>query len=519
LESSKQDVIDSSNKLAIANVNLGSSALSHVDISAPLQAQLTDITDTIATLTTLQNGDATSFTSINGSISTINTTLAGKQDSLGNITSKFTYLSNVTSDIQTQIDNVSSGGGAPSIAYDAPTTTTTISDTTLLSSLKFGDKSTQTTAFTSAKNTELSTATSNIATLQTDMTTAQADILLKQDIIDSSNKLAISNVDLGSSALSYVDISSSLQTQMTGITTALSALQDADTAQGTLNTSIASDITDLQTAKQNVIDASNKISSAYVSYNASDVNTELSNINTALGDKANLANPTFTGTVAGITKAMVGLENVDNTSDASKPISTLTQSALDLKAPLANPTFTGTVAGITKTMVRLGNVDNTSDANKPVSTAQQTALDLKVDIAGTLMTGLLYHLASAERCITATVSSNVVSIDVNNCSVFCITGTQPTANFTVHLIGLPTASTNGENVATFTISLIYTANFYASAVSAGTSATGNIVASSTPLWNGGSAPTLSTATLIIQTFTVVRAFNTKYILSNVTSFA
>jgi hypothetical protein len=34
---------------------------------------------------------------------------------------------------------------------------------------------------------------------------------------------------------------------------------------------------------------------------------------------------------------------------------------------------------INKTDVGLGNVDNTSDANKPVSTATQTALDLKVD--------------------------------------------------------------------------------------------------------------------------------------------
>ncbi len=52
--------------------------------------------------------------------------------------------------------------------------------------------------------------------------------------------------------------------------------------------------------------------------------------------------------------------------------------ALNLKAPLASPTFTGTVNGITATMVGLGNVNNTSDVNKPVSTAQQAALDLKV---------------------------------------------------------------------------------------------------------------------------------------------
>ena len=123
-------------------------------------------------------------------------------------------------------------------------------------------------------------------------------------------------------------------------------------------------------------------------------------ITTALGTKAALESPTFTGTVSGITKSMINLGNVDNTSDANKPISSATQTALDtklasstaastyetisnvaLKAPIASPTFTGTVSGITKSMVGLGSADNTSDANKPVSTATQTALDLKLNAA------------------------------------------------------------------------------------------------------------------------------------------
>jgi hypothetical protein len=45
--------------------------------------------------------------------------------------------------------------------------------------------------------------------------------------------------------------------------------------------------------------------------------------------------------VAALTKSSVGLDEVDNTSDADKPISTATQDALDLKAPLAGPSFTG----------------------------------------------------------------------------------------------------------------------------------------------------------------------------------
>lgn len=47
--------------------------------------------------------------------------------------------------------------------------------------------------------------------------------------------------------------------------------------------------------------------------------------------------------VALLTKSVVGLGNVDNTSDANKPVSTAAQTALDAKAPLASPTFTGTV--------------------------------------------------------------------------------------------------------------------------------------------------------------------------------
>lgn len=65
-------------------------------------------------------------------------------------------------------------------------------------------------------------------------------------------------------------------------------------------------------------------------------------INTGVVDdmiaRATLASPTFTGTVGGITTAMVGLGNVDNTSDVSKPVSTAQQAALDLKATLTSLT-------------------------------------------------------------------------------------------------------------------------------------------------------------------------------------
>jgi hypothetical protein len=123
----------------------------------------------------------------------------------------------------------------------------------------------------------------------------------------------------------------------------------------------------------------------------SDHNSDSTNVH-GITDTAALATKTYADgavstAVAALTKSSVGLANVNNTSDANKPVSTAQQTALDLKADLAGPTFTGTVSGITKSMVGLPNVDNTTDAGKPVSTATQTALDLKANLAAPTFTG------------------------------------------------------------------------------------------------------------------------------------
>ena len=52
----------------------------------------------------------------------------------------------------------------------------------------------------------------------------------------------------------------------------------------------------------------------------------------------------FTAGVAGLSESDVGLNYLDNTRDLDKPISTLTQAALESKASKNNPQFTGTTA-------------------------------------------------------------------------------------------------------------------------------------------------------------------------------
>lgn len=90
-----------------------------------------------------------------------------------------------------------------------------------------------------------------------------------------------------------------------------------------------------------------------------------------------------------VTAAQIGLGNVDNTSDMDKPVSTAQAAAIKVakdditahKNNKSNPHM------VTAAQVGLGNVNNTSDANKPVSTAQQAALDTKIDKAGGTFSG------------------------------------------------------------------------------------------------------------------------------------
>lgn len=79
--------------------------------------------------------------------------------------------------------------------------------------------------------------------------------------------------------------------------------------------------------------------------------------------------------------------SVINTSTTKYPTVNLLKIGLDTKEPTITAGTTGqyyrgdkTFQTLDKTAVGLGNVDNTSDANKPISTATQTALDLITDV-------------------------------------------------------------------------------------------------------------------------------------------
>lgn len=96
--------------------------------------------------------------------------------------------------------------------------------------------------------------------------------------------------------------------------------------------------------------------------------------------------------------------------------------------PVATGGTGATTAAAARTNLGLGNVDNTSDANKPVSTAQQTALDLKANLVSPALTGTpttptaavgtnTTQIAStahvyAERTATATLTNKTLASPV-----------------------------------------------------------------------------------------------------------
>ena len=105
-------------------------------------------------------------------------------------------------------------------------------------------------------------------------------------------------------------------------------------------------------------------------------------------------------------KSAVGLGNVDNTSDLNKPISNLTQTALNGKensfaAGTVSQYFRGdkTWQTLDKAVIGLSNVDNTSDLNKPISTATQTALNGKANLVHTHTSSDITNFTTAVQAI------------------------------------------------------------------------------------------------------------------------
>jgi hypothetical protein len=152
--------------------------------------------------------------------------------------------------------------------------------------------------------------------------------------------------------------------------------------------------------------------------------------NSSWQNHARLSGDTFTGNIAA--SNLSGTNTGDNATNSQ--YSGLAASKQDV---LVSGTSIKTLEGqsllgsgnidLSKTDVGLGNVDNTSDANKPVSTATQTALDLKTNkliVANRQTASYTLVLSDADKLVEMNVgSANNLTIPLNS-SVAFSTGTQ-----------------------------------------------------------------------------------------------
>jgi hypothetical protein len=263
---------------------------------------------------------------------------------------------------------------------------------------------------------------------QTALDAKQATLVSGTNIktINSTSILGSGNIAI-SSAVAWGGVTGTLSNQ-TDLQTALDLKVDENAAiTGATKTKVTYDAKGLVTAgadatTADIADSTNK---RYVTDAQSTVIGNTSGTNT--GDNA--TNSQYSGLAASKQDTLVSATNIKTINSttvlgsgniAVEPTITATTSADYYRG---DKTF----ATLNKTAVGLGNVDNTSDANKPVSTAQQTALDAKTNkliVTNRQTASYTLVIGDADKLVEINnASANNLTVPLNS-SVAFATGTQ-----------------------------------------------------------------------------------------------
>ena len=275
---------------------------------------------------------------------------------------------------------------------------------------------------TSDANKPVSSATQSALNAKQDTLVSGTNI----KTVNGTSVLGSGNISI-SSAVAWGGVTGTLSNQ-TDLQTALDGKVDENSAiTGATKTKITYDAKGLVTAGADATtaDIASSTDKRYVTDAQLVVVGNTSGTNT--GDNA--TNSQYSGLAASKQDTLVSGTNIKTINSTSLLGSGNVAVEPTITATTSADYYRGdkTFATLNKAAVGLGNVDNTSDANKPVSTATQTALDAKTNklvVANRQTASYTLVLSDADKLVEMNVgSANNLTVPLNS-SVAFSTGTQ-----------------------------------------------------------------------------------------------
>ena len=150
----------------------------------------------------------------------------------------------------------------------------------------------------------------------------------------------------------------------------------------------------------------------------------------------------------------VGLGNVDNTADTAKPVSTAQQTALDLKANLASPTFTGTIEIPNISDLEAAVTANTAKATNVTTNLGVTTTSTTIDVTSSDGTNATLPVATTNAggilsaALFDDITANTAKISYTDASAVSTNTAKLTANatnVTAALVASTSISTSDKN--------------------------------------------------------------------------
>jgi hypothetical protein len=270
-----------------------------------------------------------------------------------------------------------------------------------------GTKVTGNTAITGATKTKITYDSKGLVTVGADATTADIAASTNKNYVTDAEQTVITNTsgtNTGNQTLANTSDSSSHTATLSATGGSIKLVEGSNITLTTTGTGADGIITIASTGGGGTVTS---VAALTLTTSGTDLTSSVAN---------------------GTTTPVITLNVPDASATARGVISTSPQTIAGDK------TFTGTTSGITKSMVGLNNVDNTSDVNKPVSTATQTALNLKQDtlVSGTnLKTINSTTLLGSGNITTGTVTSVGVSMP----SAFSVASSPITTSGTIAITG------------------------------------------------------------------------------------